>query len=51
MRLPERLNLPQRAVSRALLVLATAAGVLLSIYVARDESQQHRALVAFAWST
>lgn len=44
MRLRERLNLPQRAVSRALLVLATAAGVLLSIYVARDESQQHRAL-------
>lgn len=40
----ERLNLPQRAVSRALLVLATAAGVLMSIYVARDESQQYRAL-------
>lgn len=44
MPLRERLNLPQRAVSRALLVLVTAAGVLLSIYVARDESQQYRAL-------
>lgn len=44
MRLRERLNLPQRAVSRALLVLLTAGGVVLSIYVAREESQQHRAL-------
>ncbi|MFZ5691775.1 MAG: HWE histidine kinase domain-containing protein [Pseudomonadota bacterium] len=40
----QRLNLPQRAVSRALLVLVAAAGMLLSIYVARDESQQYRAL-------
>jgi two-component sensor histidine kinase len=44
MPLRERRNLPQRAVSRALLVLVAAGGVLLSIYVARDESQQHRAL-------
>jgi two-component sensor histidine kinase len=44
MQLRERLNLPQRAVSRALLVLLTAGGALLSIYVAREESQQHRAL-------
>jgi two-component sensor histidine kinase len=44
MPLRERLNLPQRAVSRALLVLVTAAGILLSIYVARDESHQYRAL-------
>jgi two-component sensor histidine kinase len=39
-----RLNLPQRAVSRALLVLLTAGGALLSIYAAREESRQHRAL-------
>ena len=44
MRLHERLNLPQRAATRALLVLLTAAGALLSIYVAREESQQQRAL-------
>lgn len=44
MPLRERLNLPQRAISRALLVLLTAGGALLSIYVAREESQQHRAL-------
>ena len=44
MPLRERLNLPQRAVSRALLVLLTVGGALLSIYVAREESQQHRAL-------
>jgi two-component sensor histidine kinase len=40
----ERLNLPQRAVTRALLVLLAAGGILLSVYVARDETQQHRAL-------
>jgi two-component sensor histidine kinase len=40
----ERLYPQQRAVSRALLVLVAAAGALLSIYVAREESQQHRAL-------
>jgi two-component sensor histidine kinase len=44
MQFGKRLNLPQQAASRALLVLVTAAGVLLSIYVARDESHQHRAL-------
>lgn len=44
MPLRERLHLPQRAAFRALLVLLTAAGVLLSIYIARDESQQYRAL-------
>jgi two-component sensor histidine kinase/CHASE1-domain containing sensor protein len=44
MPLRERLNLPQRAASRALLVLLAAAGTLLSIYVAREETQQHRAL-------
>ena len=44
MALRERLNLPQRAVSRALLALVAAAGVLLSIYIARDESLQHRTL-------
>jgi two-component sensor histidine kinase len=44
MRLRERLNLPQRAVSRALLALVVAGGALLSIYVAREETHQHRAL-------
>ncbi len=44
MQFVKRINLPQQAASRALLVLVTAAGVLLSIYVARDESHQHRAL-------
>lgn len=44
MRLQERPKLPQRAVSRALLILFTAGGVLLSIYIAREETQQHRAL-------
>lgn len=40
----QRLKLPQRALSRALLVLAAVCGIVLSIYVARDESQQYRAL-------
>jgi two-component sensor histidine kinase len=44
MPLRERLNPPQRTLSKALLILVTAAGVLLSIYVAREESHQHRAL-------
>lgn len=44
MPLRERLNLPQRAVTRALLVLLAAGGILLSIYVARDKSHQHQAL-------
>ncbi len=44
MRLRERLNLPPRAVSRTVLTLVAAAGILLSLSVARDESRQHRAL-------
>ena len=44
MPLRERMTFTQRTVSRALLVLLTAGGVLLSIYVAREESQQHRTL-------
>jgi two-component sensor histidine kinase len=40
----ERVTLPQRTVSRALLVLLTVGGALLSIYAAREESQQYRAL-------
>ncbi|MGE3991470.1 sensor histidine kinase [Pseudorhodoplanes sp.] len=44
MRLRESLNLPQRTISQALLILLTVGGVLLSIYAAREESQQYRAL-------
>ena len=44
MRLQERLKSPQRAVSRVLLILLTAGGLLLSIYIAREEARQHRAL-------
>lgn len=44
MPLRERMTFTQRTVSRALLVLLTAGGALLSIYVAREESQQHRTL-------
>jgi two-component sensor histidine kinase len=44
MPLRERVIKPQRAVSRALLVLLMVSGALLSIYVAREESEQHRAL-------
>jgi len=44
MQLRERSKLPQRAMSQALLTLLAAAGILLSIYVAREESRQFRAL-------
>ena len=44
MRLHERLNLPHRMVTRILLALVVAIGAVLSVYAAREEARQHRAL-------